>query len=143
MAVSGTGDWPLRSPRANLPPKHRKQLLFGAESARHTLLVDLFFGTEGMVYTEGLAEAVSLAEALLEQLLREYSTPPDRTLYTVVEARDLVLLYTLLEALRTMATGQVSRTLYAQADDRQAEAQAEGRTLYVGAENRTELAEGE
>ena len=45
MAVSGTGDWPLRSPRANLPPWHRKQLTFGLESIRSALIVDLFFGT--------------------------------------------------------------------------------------------------
>lgn len=115
--------------------------VFAAGLAEAVTLVEAL--SDGMVYTEGLAEAIALAEALLEQLLREYPTPANRTLFTVVEDRDLVLLYTLLEALRTMATGQAIRTLTAQVEDRQAEPQTEGRTLYVGAESRTELAEGE
>ena len=53
MAVSGTGVWPLRSPRANLPPWHRKQLLFGRESSRATLVNDLFFGTPAAGGTTG------------------------------------------------------------------------------------------
>ena len=66
MAVSGTGDWPLRSPRANLRPLHRKQLLFGLEGSRSTLLVDLFFGTAagGSVYNEPIGETITLSEAL-------------------------------------------------------------------------------
>lgn len=205
MAVSGTGDWPLRSRRAHRPPGHRKQLQFGLEGGRSTLLVDLFFGTPagGTVYNEninetvtlsealaglavfspavaetvtlseavgtsaifspGVAESVSLAEAignlaiyapslaetltlveaLLEQLLREYPTPGARTFFASDEARALVTAFLLRETLRTMATGQQARTLYPTTDDRQAEANAEGRTFYVGAESRTELAEGE
>lgn len=67
MAVSGTGDWPLLSPRAKLQPGHRKQLQFGLEGSRSTLLVDLFFGTAaggGSVYNEPIGETVSLSEAL-------------------------------------------------------------------------------
>jgi hypothetical protein len=66
MAVSGTGDWPLRSPRANLPQWHRKQLQFGLDGSRSTLLVDLFFGTPagGSVYNEPIGETVSLSESL-------------------------------------------------------------------------------
>jgi len=66
MAVSGTGDWPLRSPRAKLPQWHRKQLQFGLDGSRSTLLVDLFFGTPagGSVYNEPIGETVSLSESL-------------------------------------------------------------------------------
>lgn len=42
--MSGTGDWPLNSPRANLEARHRKQLTFGLESSRSTLVAGLFFG---------------------------------------------------------------------------------------------------
>lgn len=66
MAVSGTGDWPLRSPRANRQPLHRKQLTFGLENIRSTLVVDLFFGSTAgpTVYNENLTETVALSEAL-------------------------------------------------------------------------------
>ena len=66
MAVSGTGDWPLRSPRANRQPLHRKQLTFGLENIRSTLVVDLFFGSTAgpTVYNENMAETVALSEAL-------------------------------------------------------------------------------
>lgn len=76
-------------------------------------------------------------------VVAEYSAPPARSYAMAGEDRVMLVVYTAVEVLRTMTTGQQSRSMSAQAEDRQAEPQTEGRTLYVGAESRTELAEGE
>lgn len=55
MAVSGNGDWPLKSPRATAQRLHRKQAAFGVETIRHTLLVDLFFGSAVVVLSGTVA----------------------------------------------------------------------------------------
>ncbi len=72
-----------------------------------------------------------------------YQATPDRVFRVAVEARTLVLLYRVVEVLRTMTTALETRTLTVQAQTRTADTLSEGRTLTVGAESRTELAEGE
>lgn len=55
MAVSGNGDWPLRSPRANTAKAHRKSVDFAGALIDHTVVLDLFFGSAVVTRTGTLA----------------------------------------------------------------------------------------
>lgn len=129
MAVSGTGDWPLNSPRANRRPLHRKQLTFGLENIRSTLVVDLFFGTTAAptVYNENLAETVTLSEdvsaaavfaAGLAEAVALVEALAEGMVYTEGLAEAVALAEALLEQMLRDYQTPYERTLYPVVEDR-------------------------